>query len=139
MAAAWRTSPWTRSWFCVTTQLAGAATRFLPFNQGRFGGAGNPPVPPTQSGYATSYLWERIWARDSVLDLLRQFIHEVEEDADGRRTGRRFLIFPRYQQLDAVRRLVSHARNHGAGQRCLIQHSAISSWTTCACTPSSHR
>ena len=109
----------------VTTQLAGPKTRFLPFNQGRFGGAGNPPVPPTREGYATDYLWERIWARDSVLDLLRQFIQEVtEEDVSGRRTGKRFLIFPRYQQLDCVRRLVSHARNHGPGERYLIQHSA---------------
>ena len=109
----------------VTTRLAGGKTRFLPFNQGRFGGAGNPPVPRTRKGYATSYLWEIIWARDSVLDLVRQFIHEVEEDDDhGRKTGKRFLIFPRYQQLDAVRRLVSHARAHGPGQRYLIQHSA---------------
>ena len=58
----------------VTTHLAGAKTRFLPFNRGKFGGAGNPPVPPTQSGYATGYLWEETWARDSVLDLVRQFI-----------------------------------------------------------------
>lgn len=109
----------------VTTHLAGPMTRFLPFNRGKFGGAGNPPVPPTQKGYATGYLWERIWARDSVLDLVRQFIHEVEEeDERGRKTGQRFLIFPRYQQLDAVRRLVGHARDHGAGERYLIQHSA---------------
>ena len=109
----------------VTTHLAGSKTRFLPFNQGKFGGAGNPPVPPTQKGYATGYLWELIWARDSVLDLIRQFIHEVEdEDERGRKTGRRFLIFPRYQQLDAVRRLVGHARQHGLAQRYLIQHSA---------------
>ncbi len=109
----------------VTTHLAGPETRFLPFNQGKFGGAGNPPMPPTQKGYATGYLWERIWARDSVLDLIRQFIHEVEEeDERGRKTGQRFLIFPRYQQLDAVRRLVGHARDHGAGERYLIQHSA---------------
>jgi len=109
----------------VTTHLAGPMTRFLPFNQGKFGGAGNPPVPPTQKGYGTGYLWERIWARDSVLDLVRQFIHEVEEeDERGRKTGERFLIFPRYQQLDAVRRLVGHARDHGAGERYLIQHSA---------------
>ncbi len=109
----------------VTTKLAGPATRFLPFNQGRFGGAGNPPVPPTRSGYPTGYLWEQIWARDSVLDLIRQFIHEVrEEDDQGRKTGKRFLIFPRYQQLDCVRRLVDHARNHGTGKRYLIQHSA---------------
>ncbi|MYK88953.1 MAG: DEAD/DEAH box helicase, partial [Acidobacteria bacterium] len=109
----------------VTTALAGPKTRFLPFNQGRFGGAGNPPVPPTRAGFPTDYLWERIWARDSVLDLVRQFIHEVEaEDDRGRKTGKHFLIFPRYQQLDCVRRLVGHARDHGAGQRYLIQHSA---------------
>jgi type I restriction enzyme R subunit len=109
----------------VTTRLAGAETRFLPFNQGRFGGAGNPPVPPTRRGYATAYLWEETWARDSVLDLVRQFIQEVEEeDESGRKTGRRFLIFPRYQQLDCVRHLVSDARSNGAGHRYLIQHSA---------------
>ena len=109
----------------VTTHLAGAKTRFLPFNRGKFGGAGNPPVPPTQGGHATDYLWEETWARDSVLDLVRQFIHEVEEEDDtGRKTGRRFLIFPRYQQLDCVRRLVADARGSGAGQRYLIQHSA---------------
>jgi len=109
----------------VATQLAGASTRFLPFNQGKYGGAGNPPVPPTQIGYATAYLWEKIWTRDSVLDLVRQFIHEVEEEDDkGRKTGRRILVFPRYQQLDAVRRLVAHSRQYGAGQRYLIQHSA---------------
>ena len=109
----------------VTAHLNGAKTRFLPFNQGKFGGAGNPPVPPTQSGYATAYLWEETWARDSVLDLVRQFVHEVEEeDERGRKTGRKFLIFPRYQQLDCVRRLVSDARGKGAGQHYLIQHSA---------------
>jgi type I restriction enzyme, R subunit len=109
----------------VTTHLAGPNTRFLPFNRGRFGGAGNPPVPPTRQGYATAYLWEETWARDSVLDLVRQFIHEVEEEDDrGRKTGKRFLIFPRYQQLDCVRRLVKGTRANGAGERYLIQHSA---------------
>jgi type I restriction enzyme R subunit len=109
----------------VTTRLAGAKTRFLPFNQGKYGGAGNPPVPPTRKSYATAYLWEETWSRDSVLDLVRQFIHEVEEeDEKGRKTGQRFLIFPRYQQLDCVRRLVTDARAIGAGQRYLIQHSA---------------
>ncbi|HAM57915.1 MAG TPA: type I restriction endonuclease subunit R, partial [Candidatus Rokubacteria bacterium] len=109
----------------VATELAGPKTRFLPLNQGKFGGAGNPPVPPTREGYATGYLWEETWARDSVLDLVRQFIHEVEEeDEKGRKTGKRFLIFPRYQQLDCVRKLVNSARALGAGQRYLIQHSA---------------
>ena len=114
----------------VTTKLAGPQTFFLPFNHGKFGGAGNPPVSPTQGGYATSYLWEETWARDSVLDLVRQFIHEVqEEDERGRKTGKRFLIFPRYQQLDCVRRLVADARSKGTGQRYLIQHSAGSGKT----------
>ncbi|MGI9180703.1 MAG: RNA-binding domain-containing protein [Longimicrobiaceae bacterium] len=109
----------------VTTRLAGQKTRFLPFNQGKYGGAGNPPVPPTRNGYATGYLWDETWAQGSVLDLVRQFIHEVEEEDDkGRKTGKRFLIFPRYQQLDCVRRLVADARAAGAGQRYLIQHSA---------------
>jgi type I restriction enzyme R subunit len=109
----------------VTTHLQGARTRFLPFNRGKFGGAGNPPVPPTRQGHATAYLWEETWARDSVLDLVRQFVHEVEEeDEKGRKTGRRFLIFPRYQQLDCVRKLVADSRARGAGQRYLVQHSA---------------
>ncbi len=109
----------------VTTKLNGAKTRFLPFNQGKYGGAGNPPVSPTRPGYATGYLWEETWARGSVLDLIRQFIHEVEEeDEKGRKTGQRFLIFPRFQQLDCVRRLVADARAAGPGRRYLIQHSA---------------
>jgi type I restriction enzyme R subunit len=109
----------------VTTKLAGPKTRFLPFNKGKFGGAGNMPVPPTSRGYATGYLWDEIWARDSVLDLVRQFIHEVQEEDDkGRKTGPRSLIFPRYHQLQAVRSLVADARALGGGQRYLIQHSA---------------
>ena len=114
----------------VATHLTGPQTYFLPFNRGKFGGAGNPPVPPTQSGYATSYLWQETWATDSVLDLVRQFIHEVhEEDDRGRKTGNRFLIFPRYQQLDCVRQLVAAARRQGTGRRYLIQHSAGSGKT----------
>ena len=114
----------------VTTHLAGTQTRFLPFNQGKFGGAGNPPVPPSQSGYPTSYLWEETWAPDSVLDLVRQFIFEVkEENEKGKKTGKRFLIFPRYQQLDSVRKLTTDAREQGAGRRYLIQHSAGSGKT----------
>ncbi len=109
----------------VTAHLAGPQTRFLPFNQGRFGGAGNPPVALTSAGYATGYLWEETWARDSVLDLMRQFIQEIaQEDENGRRTGKRSLVFPRYQQLECVRRLVRDARTFGAGKRYLIQHSA---------------
>jgi type I restriction enzyme, R subunit len=106
----------------MTTRLEGPKTRFLPFNQGRNGGAGNPP---SWKGFATAYLWERIWARDSVLNLIQHFIQVVDEEDDkGRKTGKRHLIFPRYHQLDAVRRLVADARATGTGQRYLIQHSA---------------
>jgi type I restriction enzyme R subunit len=109
----------------VTTCLEGATTGFLPFNQGKFGGAGNSPKPPTDGGYATDYLWNQTWARDSVLDLIQHFIQEVElEDEKGRKTGERAIIFPRYHQLEAVRRLIRDARANGAGKYYLIQHSA---------------
>ena len=106
----------------MTTHLEGSKTRFLPFNQGNNNGAGNPP---SWQSYATAYLWERIWARDSVLNLIQHFIHIIEEEDDrGRKTGKRYLIFPRYHQLDSVRRLVADAYASGPGQKYLIQHSA---------------
>jgi type I restriction enzyme R subunit len=112
----------------VTTELAGARTRFLPFNRGSFGGAGNPPISPAQASegrYASYYLWDEIWARRSVLNLLQHFIHEIELENDkGKKTGRKQLIFPRYHQLDSVRGLIAHAFEHGPGQRYLIEHSA---------------
>src|SRR6266496_5947738 len=106
----------------MSSHLEGPKTSFLPFNLGRNGGAGNPP---SWKGFATAYLWESIWARSSVLNLVQHFIQEVEElDDKGRKTGKRSLIFPRYHQLDAVRRLVADARQKGQGQRYLIEHSA---------------
>ncbi len=109
----------------MASHLEGPGTRFLPFNQGRSGGAGNPPSLPSQQRFATAYLWERIWARDSVLNLIQHFIQQVEElDEKGNKTGKKSLIFPRYHQLDAVLRLVADAFIKGAGQRYLIEHSA---------------
>ena len=103
----------------VTTHLQGDKTFFLPFNKGKYGGAGNPPVP---DNFATHYLWEEVWTKDSLLNLLQQFIHTVADENGGKR-GKR-MIFPRYHQLDAVRRLIADARARGSGQRYLIQHSA---------------
>lgn len=74
----------------VTTRLAGPKTRFLPFNRGKFGGAGNEPV---RDDYPTSYLWKQVWSRDSVLNLAQQFLQLVEEEKEGRKTGERNLIF----------------------------------------------
>jgi len=106
----------------MCTYLQGPKSRFLPFNQGRYGGAGNPP---SATDYATAYLWRDIWARDSVLDLIQNFAHVVDEEDDrGRKTGASSLVFPRYHQLDAVRRLLADAREHGPGRDYLIQHSA---------------
>ena len=103
----------------VTTHLQGNRTFFLPFNKGKHGSAGNPPV---LDNFATHYLWEEVWAKDSLLNLLGQFIHTVEDEEDKK--PKKKMIFPRYHQLDAVRRLINDARKKGAGQRYLIQHSA---------------
>ncbi|MEU7692529.1 type I restriction endonuclease subunit R [Microbispora hainanensis] len=111
----------------VTTQLRGAKTQFLPFNTGsngprRPGGAGNPP--PTESGkYATSYLWEQVWQPDNWLDLLERFVHEQRTKSPGGRTART-LVFPRFHQWDAVRKLTAHAARHGAGHNYLVMASA---------------
>jgi type I restriction enzyme R subunit len=101
----------------MTTRLAGASTRFLPFNLGHDLGAGNPPNP---DGHRTAYLWERVWQRDNWLDLLARFIH-VDKDVQGRPRG---IIFPRFHQWDAVLKLEADAREKGAGQSYLVQHSA---------------
>jgi len=106
----------------MTTHLRGDDTYFLPFNQGYDGGAGNPP---SAHGPRTSYLWEHVWARDSVLNLIRHFIATIDRlDDDGKPTGEEILIFPRYHQMRSVRRLVADARENGAGERYLVQHSA---------------
>ncbi len=111
----------------MTTALAGKNTRFLPFNLGADGGAGNPP---RMDGISTAYLWEDVWTRDSILDLVQRFIQVVDVlDEKGRKTGKKFQIFPRYHQLDAVRRLTNHARTNGPGHSYLNQHSAGSGKT----------
>jgi len=106
----------------MTTRLAGPATRFLPFNRGNHGAAGNAPNP---DGFATAYLWEEVWARDSWLEILGRYLIGKRDDKK-QLTG---VIFPRYHQLDATRKLVADVLAEGAGQRYLIQHSAGSGKT----------
>lgn len=109
----------------MTVELKGKGTDFLPFNQGRDGGAGNPPKNPDESGYPSEYLWTTIWEKDSILDLIQNLMTLVElEGGKGKKTQGKKLIFPRYHQLDTVRRLLADAKIHGTGQRYLIQHSA---------------
>jgi type I restriction enzyme R subunit len=113
----------------MTTKLESKATRFLPFNRGSHPGAtacgkGNPANP---DGYATSYLWEWVWERHAWLDILNRFVHlERRKPGTKGKGGLRdaSLIFPRFHQWDAVRKLERHARDHGSGRNYLVQHSA---------------
>jgi type I restriction enzyme R subunit len=107
----------------MTTRLDGKKTFFLPFNLGDGTGAGNPENP---DGYRTAYLWEQVWQRDSLLDILARFIHlQVEEKkVGGKKIRKETMIFPRYHQLDSVRKLEADAKMSGVGKNYLIQHSA---------------
>jgi len=107
----------------MTTRLEGKETRFLPFNLGHNLGAGNPPNP---AGHKTSYLWERIWAKDPWLDILHRFIHVVrpEKGSTAARRAAENVIFPRYHQWDAVMKLEADAAANGSGRSYLVQHSA---------------
>ncbi|OAI61098.1 Type I site-specific restriction-modification system, R (restriction) subunit and related helicase [Ralstonia solanacearum] len=106
----------------MTTRLAGPATHFLPFNRGNHGGAGNAANP---QGFATAYLWEEVWARESWLDILHRYLIGKRDDKKQLKS----VIFPRYHQLDATRKLVADVLEQGPGQRYLIQHSAGSGKT----------
>lgn len=109
----------------MSTRLTGLTTYFLPFNKGNNGGSGNP-LPP-KGKYKTHYLWEDIWSKDTVFDLIFNFIQEVieeQEDKNGKKTKIEKIIFPRYHQLDTVRRIVEHSKENGPGNNYLIQHSA---------------
>ena len=112
----------------MTTRLANDATVFLPFNKGNEGGKGNPPQ---EDGFKTSYLWEEVLEKNSLLDIIKRFIHlETEErDVDGKKLIKETLIFPRYHQLDAVRMLEADAKTAQVGKNYLIQHSAGSGKT----------
>ena len=118
----------------MTTRLLGSKTYFLPFNQGSNGpgvdgGAGNPQSK--NGDYVTSYLWETVLQKDSFLDILQKFIsyqRKVKKvtlpDGKIRTDVTEKIIFPRYHQLDVVRKLIDHTKKNGAGHNYLIQHSA---------------
>ena len=105
--------------FC--TQLKGKASWFLPFNLGWNDGAGNPPNP---NGLKTDYLWKRILTRDGLTDILENYAQVVETKDEKTGRKKRVQIWPRFHQLDVVRKLLADAGRHGAGRRYLIQHSA---------------
>lgn len=129
------------TYFCIdhtevwmATKLAGKDTFFLPFNQGsngagNDGGKGNPA---NLDGYPTAYLWEQVFQKDSMMDILQRFIHLNKGDNKKKHS----IIFPRYHQLDVVRKLIADVSKNGSGKNYLIQHSAGSgksnsiAWTT---------
>jgi type I restriction enzyme, R subunit len=103
----------------MATKLAGPATFFLPFNKGHNNGEGNPPNP---HGHKTAYLWEEVFLPASLAGIIQHFVLLEGKVADP--LAKKSLIFPRYQQLDVVRRLLDHASTNGVGHSYLIQHSA---------------
>ena len=118
----------------MTTKLAGNATFFLPFNMGNGegvnAGAGNPTY---EDHYSVSYMWEDILTKDTVLDLVSKFIFieskESEDELTGKKKTSENVIFPRYHQLDVIRRVLADVRENRTSQNYLIQHSAGSGKT----------
>jgi type I restriction enzyme, R subunit len=106
----------------MTTRLEGAATRFLPFNRGDNGAAGNPP---NEQGHRTAYLWEEIWAKDSWLEILGRYL--VTQKDEKKQIKK--ITFPRFHQLDATHKLLAAVLAEGQGGKYLIQHSAGSGKT----------
>jgi type I restriction enzyme R subunit len=113
----------------MTTKLEGGNTYFLPFNQGsggagKVGGAGNPA---REDNFAIAYLWENTLYKDRFLEILQKFVHlekKTTKDKAGNKTEKKTIIFPRYHQLDVVRRLLKDVKENGSGKNYLIQHSA---------------
>ena len=118
----------------MTTKLAGNATFFLPFNMGNGegvnAGAGNPTF---EDKYSVSYMWEDILTKDTVLDLISKFIFieskETEDELTGKKKTSENVIFPRYHQLDVIRKVLADVRENRTSQNYLIQHSAGSGKT----------
>lgn len=105
---------------CMATKLAGKDTYFLPFNQGsngpgKDGGAGNPI---NHNDYQTAYIWKEVFTKDSMLDIIQKFLNLTKKDS------KESLIFPRYHQLDVVRKIIADVKANGSGKNYLIQHSA---------------
>ncbi len=105
----------------MCTHLKGEGSWFLPFNQGWNDGGGNPPNP---AGLKTGYFWKEVLTRRNLTDIFENYAQVVEERDDKGRKKAPKQIFPRFHQLDVVRKLLADVKASGAGKRYLIQHSA---------------
>ncbi|MCP4117002.1 MAG: type I restriction endonuclease subunit R [Desulfobacteraceae bacterium] len=103
----------------MTTKLAGKGTFFLPFNKGHDFGGGNPPNP---GGHKSAYLWREVFSKESIANIIQHFVRLDGSSKDP--LNKRTLFFPRYHQMDVVRKLLAHAGEKGVGHTYLIQHSA---------------
>lgn len=103
----------------MTTKLDGANTFFLPFNLGNNYGKGNPP---NAFGHKTSYFWQDILKRESLANIIQHFVRF--DGAENEALNKKTLYFPRYHQLEVVRKLIKDTTQNGAGKTYLIQHSA---------------
>lgn len=118
----------------MTTKLDGEATFFLPFNMGRGEGidqgAGNPVF---EDEYSVHYMWDNILQKDSVIEILTKFMFIEAKEKEDEKTGKKKIvetvIFPRYHQLDVLRKLLDDVRVNGSSQNYLLQHSAGSGKT----------
>ncbi|MBI5663477.1 MAG: type I restriction endonuclease subunit R [Nitrospirae bacterium] len=109
----------------LTTKLDSVNTRFLPFNKGFNNGAGNPPAKDYVS-YRSSYFWEEILGIDSWLELIGRFMHMQKEEylVEGKKYWKEKILFPRYHQVDVVRKLTADTKANDTGKNYLIEHSA---------------
>lgn len=103
----------------MTTKLNGKETFFLPFNKGNNFGKGNPINP---NGHKTAYLWDEIFIRQSIANIIQHFVRLSGSEKDN--LVNRTLFFPRFHQLDVVRNIIKDASINGTGKTYLIQHSA---------------
>jgi type I restriction enzyme R subunit len=106
----------------MTTKLDGKNTFFLPFNKGNKHGKGNPELPTGTTGHRTNYLWNEVFTRESLANIIQHFVRLDGKKKDPLLT--KTLFFPRYHQLDVVRKIIADASAKGVGQTYLIQHSA---------------
>lgn len=105
----------------MCTWLSGKSSWFLPFNKGVNGGAGNPVNP---NGVRTAYLWEEVLQKESLSDIIENYAQVVKKKDDKTGKEKESVVWPRYHQLDVVRKLLKETKEKGVGQRFLIQHSA---------------
>lgn len=106
----------------MTTKLNGKNTFFLPFNKGNKHGKGNPELPKGEIGHRTNYLWNEVFTRESLANIIQHFVRLDGKKKDPIQS--KTLFFPRYHQMDVVRKIIADASRNGVGQTYLIQHSA---------------